>query len=122
MHPVQAEYIIKATRSSGNCIRVVRVALARRADSSSSVENLLALPWKTKRERPLIGAVFFLFPRRVSGRRLADVYLFFAEEQSHRNSFKIEMFSQLIFEIIFIRLLYVIGEVAKECEGWNMSG
>ena len=48
--------------------------------------------------------------------------LFLSKEQTDRHSAKIELFAQLIFKIVFVRLLYVIRKITKECKGGHNSG
>src|SRR5437762_10934670 len=47
--------------------------------------------------------------------------LFFAKKQTNRNTFKVELFSQLIFQIIFVRLFNVIRKIAKKRKRRNRS-
>jgi len=47
--------------------------------------------------------------------------LFFSKEESDRDAFEIKVFPKLVFEIVFIRLFYIIGEIAEECKGRNSS-
>ena len=49
-----------------------------------------------------------------AGRLLRKVILLLPEKQSYRYPLKIEMFSQLVLQVIPVRLFHIIGEVAKE--------
>ena len=51
-----------------------------------------------------------------------SILLFLPEEQADGHSIKIELLAQLVFKIVFVRLLYVVRKITKECKGRHGSG
>jgi hypothetical protein len=58
----------------------------------------------------------------IQKRNRVSILLFFPEEQADGHPVKIELFPQLIFKIVFVRLLYVVGKITKECKGRHSRG
>src|SRR5689334_16504900 len=46
--------------------------------------------------------------------------LFLSKEEAYGHAGEFKLLAQLVLEIIFIRLLYIVGEIAEESKRWHM--